>query len=220
MLDIRWDKLFPPGYHPTKKKLFYMKGILIDYDDPEARNRGIFEVGGDISDEEKAFGHLTELGSAVMVLCIFIFVSVLWLSAAYNLAARGMYSRLYPSGEKLLNEGFIAKPMGFCLQGSLRGIWFVVVFCITCALIHYLYFVRSSKSIFVMKRIASPFELHLRCLGFPLLVLAAALMLCALMILIFRAYYFAHIPAQCLPQDTSIDVPGLFRFVSADRSLS
>ena len=220
MLDIRWDKLFPPGYHPTKKKLFYMKGILIDYDDPEARNRGIFEVGGDISDEEKSLGHVSELGSAVLAFILYAVLVTMRMALAWSIASGGMYERLYPSGKRILKEGFIAKPLNVCLHGCLSPLVIIIAACIVIAVIHYAYFRRGSMSIYVMKRVRSPLEIHVRCLALPIMLLAAALIVSAVMILIFISYYYAHIPTQCLPAQNELNIAGMFHFVTPNALLN
>ena len=83
-----------------------------------------------------------------------------------------------------------------------------VVLCLT--VFNYAYFYRDSKSIFLMKRIQSPFEIHKLCWTVPAIGAAAVLLLMALLYGGFCLIYFSSVPSQCLPEQT---IAFLWRYV-------
>lgn len=63
---------------------------------------------------------------------------------------------------------------------------------------HYYYHYRESRSIYLMRRLPNRRELWRRCLGLPLLGLAACVALSAAHVLVFYAIYHYSTPPQCL----------------------
>lgn len=73
------------------------------------------------------------------------------------------------------------------------------VACIAFVIANYLYFFQESKSIYTMRRLRSPWELHLRCWTLP--VLGALLMLLCgwLVAALYALHYFTATPPELLP---------------------
>lgn len=64
---------------------------------------------------------------------------------------------------------------------------------------NYLYFFQESKSIYTMRRLRSPWELHLRCWTLPLLG-AFLMLLCGWLITaLYALHYFTVTPPELLP---------------------
>ena len=64
--------------------------------------------------------------------------------------------------------------------------------------LNYRYFYRESKSIYLMKRIGRPAELHLRCWSLPVLGAAALLAARTVLELVYYLVYRLLTPAGCL----------------------
>ncbi len=79
------------------------------------------------------------------------------------------------------------------------------VFCVSWiayVIANYLYFFQESKSIYTMRRLRSPWELHLRCWTLPVLgvlVLALCAWLCWWL---YGLHYFNATPAELIPAHT------------------
>lgn len=63
----------------------------------------------------------------------------------------------------------------------------------------YGYYFQESKSIYVMKRLKNPFELHLRCLTLPILAALLVVLSGAAVYLLYRLFYYICTPEILLP---------------------
>ncbi len=63
---------------------------------------------------------------------------------------------------------------------------------------HYGYHHQETKSIYLMRRLSDPWELHRRCLTLPLLGAGATLLVAFVLLLLFFAVYMAVTPEECL----------------------
>lgn len=82
------------------------------------------------------------------------------------------------------------------LNGRFAGFIILCAGCIVVALLHYVFFTKESQSIYVMKRLGSGKEMRRRCLFVPVLFALAGIVLMGLLILGYRMFYNASIPAQ------------------------
>ena len=69
----------------------------------------------------------------------------------------------------------------------------------------------SRKSIYVMKRLPSAKELHVRCLTIPAGACAVGFLVSLILLAIFAAVYHHGVPARCMPPaETFTDLGGVF----------
>ncbi|KPU45624.1 hypothetical protein OXPF_08570 [Oxobacter pfennigii] len=84
------------------------------------------------------------------------------------------------------------------LGSSLIG-FLILELCMSAVIIyHYAYHYQGSKSIYLMKRLPSRFELHRRCVTLPVLAVTASLCAALMLLLIYFAIYMAFTPKACL----------------------
>ncbi|MDO4482039.1 MAG: hypothetical protein Q4C14_04845 [Bacillota bacterium] len=66
-------------------------------------------------------------------------------------------------------------------------------------IIHYSYHYKDSRSIYLMKRLPNPGELHRRCLTLPILAALICLAAGFIALVIYYAIYMNFTPGQCIP---------------------
>lgn len=76
-----------------------------------------------------------------------------------------------------------------CLSGCLFGMWIILIVCIVQAASYYRSFMRPSRSIYLMKRVENPLELHVRCLTYPLAMLLLGVIISSLMLWSFKVKF-------------------------------
>ncbi len=87
------------------------------------------------------------------------------------------------------------------LGGSLSG-FLILALCATAMVAyHYAYHYQGSKSIYLMKRLPSRWELPRRCITLPLLAVLACLGAALILILTYFAIYMVVTPRACLAPD-------------------
>lgn len=101
--------------------------------------------------------------------------------------------------KRYLFEDAMMPTLNELLAGKLFGFVILAAGCIALAVGHYLMFTRESKSIYLMKRLKDPADLHRRCLTVPALCLACGVVLAALLLGLYTLLYFWLTPTQCLP---------------------
>ncbi|MGI6358926.1 MAG: hypothetical protein ACOX2K_09595 [Bacillota bacterium] len=87
------------------------------------------------------------------------------------------------------------------LGGSLNGFLILALCAVAMIAYHYAYHYQGSKSIYLMKRLPSRWELPRRCLTLPLLAVLACLCAALLLLLIYYGIYMALTPRACLAPD-------------------
>ena len=63
---------------------------------------------------------------------------------------------------------------------------------------HYSYHYRESKSIYLMRRLSDPWELHRRCLTLPVVGVGLALLVAFVLLMLYFAVYMGVTPEECL----------------------
>lgn len=81
---------------------------------------------------------------------------------------------------------------------TLTGFLILALSMIPLALYHYRYHTQNSKSIYLMKRLPSKYELAKRCLTMPCVGLAASAITACLLICLFYLLYVTLTPAACM----------------------
>ena len=87
--------------------------------------------------------------------------------------------------------------MGSCLL----GVWITILVLLACILLNYHSFHQGSKSIYLMKRLPNPMELHRRCILLPALGIAGCLLVREFLIIFYFAVYMLVTPDRYLPPD-------------------
>ncbi|MBR3301194.1 MAG: hypothetical protein IKI73_00820 [Firmicutes bacterium] len=82
-----------------------------------------------------------------------------------------------------------ARPYSELLEGKLFGFWVYAAACAALAAANYRSFSSQSRSLYVMKRAGSAFEMHRMCLTVPLIGLIAGLLLTYLIVAAYKAEY-------------------------------
>lgn len=107
----------------------------------------------------------------------------------------------YRGTRKVLIEGAMMTDFIDLVEYAFLGFFLAILLALAFGLYHYAYHYQGSKSIYLMRRLPNRFELHRRCWSVPL---AAALIITAVMVLIFFlyfAFYFFITPEGCLAPD-------------------
>ena len=128
----------------------------------------------------------TELGKSAAFASVFLLFWSMTFLVAFSSAYDDLFT--YIGREKILLEGAVMERFSKLMEGRFAGFWpFLLCLAVT-ALFHYLSFTRS-HSIYVMKRLESPLEFYRRVFAFPLLTLAAGVLLILLLTGIYALIY-------------------------------
>ena len=102
------------------------------------------------------------------------------------------------AGQRVLLIGAVMTDYSEVLDNALFGFVILAVCMVFLAVMHYLYHRQGSKSIYVMKRLPSAFEMHRRCLTLPALGASLSLLSAFFLMLIYFAIYVGATPEECL----------------------
>lgn len=91
----------------------------------------------------------------------------------------------------------IAELMHLFITGAFLSVLILLCFVIP----NYQYFRKDSKSIYLMKRVKDPMEIHKLCWSVPLLTAGTVLVFSLLLYGIFVLIYLNYVPAGCMPAD-------------------
>lgn len=104
--------------------------------------------------------------------------------------------------ERVLRQGVYMPDFVRVLGVSLMGFQLqVVMFMLGLAAGHYAAHWQGSKSIYLMRRLPSRWELHRRCLTLPAAGAFAGLLAAFLLLFVYYGVYMAFTPAPCLTPD-------------------
>lgn len=90
---------------------------------------------------------------------------------------------------------------GDLVGSAFRVVWIVLLILVVGIALNYYSFHQGSKSIYLMKRLSDPMELHRRCVLLPALGMAGCLLLRGILIIVYFAVYMLATPEGCLPPD-------------------
>lgn len=89
----------------------------------------------------------------------------------------------------------------YLMGSAMLGVWVTILTLAVCIILNYHSFHQGSKSIYLMKRLPDPMELHRRCMLLPALGMAGCLALRELLVIVYFAVYILVTPEGCLPPD-------------------
>ena len=106
---------------------------------------------------------------------------------------------VYGLGSKKLISGAVMAPFSRLVLDCDLGFSLVCLAMVLLGIYHYHYHTRDSKPIYLMRRLPSSWELHIRCLGIPFLGVVGAMAILGVLSVVFYLIYYFCTPAQCLP---------------------
>lgn len=125
------------------------------------------------------------------------FSAVVFLARFFT--ARAELYRTDGSGKRILREGFSMAPFGDRLGVGFAGFAALALALVLFAIFSYgKYYSGGSRSIYLMRRLPDPFEMHRRCLTLPALGLLAAAAAAAVLLWIYYVVYITATPSACL----------------------
>lgn len=139
---------------------------------------------------------------------IAVFFGGLFLSAAYTMIlflhrffeARSFLYQ-WVGNKWILRPDACISSLSTLLDHAFFGFFLLFLLPILLAGIHYLYHTKGSKSIYLMKRLPDPRELHRRCLFLPCLMILGILAAILLLFLLCLVIYLVGTPDGCFPPD-------------------
>lgn len=122
--------------------------------------------------------------------------SLLYLSDLSS-AVENLYDR-FGTEQQILRPDAVMPDFIVLLGPHLTGFPLLACSMVLFAAIHYASFYQGSKSIYLMRRLPSRWELHRRCLILPVLGAVTALLLGFALLLLYFRLYLLRTPAPCL----------------------
>lgn len=104
-----------------------------------------------------------------------------------------------PAGERQLCPGAVIEPFHGIARGSWQAFWLPALSQAAIAVSHYCYYYRSTRSIYLMRRLPQRGLVLRSCLASPLLCLGLLALVTGVLWLLYLGCYFLAVPAQCLP---------------------
>lgn len=118
--------------------------------------------------------------------------------SSYDSQYKLLFRRYYEYNRRYLIDGAIMTDFSEVLGHALWG-FLVLGFCmLILAALHYAYFYQGGRSIYLMKRLPQPMELHRMCLSYPAAAILACAVLSFVLLLAYYAYYMLKTPDICL----------------------
>ena len=127
------------------------------------------------------------------------FLYSLFFFSSFNNALDALYQHV--GRKRILIPGATMPDFKVLLGSFLSGFYVLAGLSVLLAALHYSYFYQESKSIYLMKRLSNPWELHLRCWTLPILGALCSLLLAFLVLLLYFAIYMIATPEPCLTPD-------------------
>lgn len=133
---------------------------------------------------------------------------ILWILFGWGCSAVFSFLRFYTALCRNMNmleqwdgSGMVKQKMpdlADLLFGSMAGFWVVVACMGALAAYHYYYHYNGSKSIYLMRRLKNPLELHKRCLTLPVLAAGITFAIAFLLLCAYYGCYMSAVPAEYL----------------------
>ena len=110
-------------------------------------------------------------------------------------AIKGLYYQGIGIAVKIFMPGAEMPTFENLIHRSFFGLLIIMLYAIVVTVQNYLYYYRKSKSIYVMKRLNNPLELHIRALGLTVAALAAAILIVLVLTALYALLYVKITPA-------------------------
>ena len=102
---------------------------------------------------------------------------------------------------RTLREGVMIKDFHVILGTSNVGFYLSAVFMLFYVIYYYSAYRNGSMSIYLMKRLPNPYELHLRAWTLPIITAVFCLVIGFLMTVLYFGLYLIATPSKCLPSE-------------------
>ncbi len=132
---------------------------------------------------------------------IAVFLALAGFLARVGDARNDLFYIPYEGAKRILYEDAVMADFSWTVGGTLLWLRMEQLYALLLAIPHYRYFYKGSKSIYLMRRLPSRWELHKRCLAMPLLVVILASAAALLLKCLFFVLYLLFTPEGCLPPD-------------------
>ena len=129
--------------------------------------------------------------------------AVLW-SMGFLFRYSSARNRLFYTNDgvdKYLKSEAMMPEFDYLMGSALLGVWVTLLILLICIVLNYHSFHQGSKSIYLMKRLPDPMELHRRCILLPVLGMAGCLAVREILVIVYFAVYMLATPEGCLPPD-------------------
>jgi len=117
-------------------------------------------------------------------------------AVAFGDAHASLY--VWEGGRRVILEGTLMPDFAVLFDGALTGFAVLALIAAGFLLWHYRYHYFGSKSIYLMRRLPDPTELHRRCLAIPVAVMIISAVLALMILLICYGIYMVAAPEQCI----------------------
>jgi hypothetical protein len=101
-------------------------------------------------------------------------------------------------GRKVLLENAKMPDFEYLTNNLFEIFGVVILFCVLAIVYHYYYHGQGSKMMYLMRRLPSKWELHIRCVTLPVLASVVTVIYMLVLRMLFYAIYLFCTPAQCL----------------------
>ena len=131
-----------------------------------------------------------------------LIVAVLW-SLGFLFRYSSARNRLFYTDEwgRYLKNDAVMPEFRYLMGNAMLGVWVTILILVICIILNYHSFHQGSKSIYLMKRLPDPMELHRRCVLLPVLGMAICLALREVLVIVYFVVYMLVTPEGCLPPD-------------------
>ena len=132
-----------------------------------------------------------------------LLIAVLW-SLGCLFRYSSARNRLFYTNDgvnKYLKSEAMMPEFSYVVGNAFLALWILMLILLICILLNYHSFYQGSKSIYLMKRLPDPMELHRRCILLPVLGMAGCLVIRELLVIAYFAVYMLATPEGCLPPD-------------------
>ena len=136
-----------------------------------------------------------ELWTYGLVLCLAA-LSSLGFFLAYSDAYDSLFH--YSGDLKILKAGAVMPDFDTLSLRYFSCFGLVLIVTLSFISTHYSYHHRESKSIYLMRRLSDPWELHRRCLTLPVVGVGLALLVAFVLLALYFAVYMGVTPEECL----------------------
>ncbi len=108
---------------------------------------------------------------------------------------------LYDYETRELIRGAVMTDYYLLIESLFIGFTIVAICMLALIIYHYAYHTHLSRSIYLMKRLPNPFELHRRCISLPLLTAFMCALCVVVLIVLYFLFYLIVTPKECLSPD-------------------
>lgn len=111
-----------------------------------------------------------------------------------------LYTYDYTYEKRLLRPDALAEAFSELIHGSFWGFLLPLVFLAVMVIMHYIYYWKHTKSIYVMRRLPKRGVVFLSCIKGPVLCVALLVFAAGVLWMLYLGLYWLAVPAECVPR--------------------